>query len=137
MVVKDDPVCSIKLDLTHAMLVVYCKQHMESEKLQQNILAMLDLIYTYKVKYLLGNLRALHYLSVKDANWLWDCIVPAVKASSVVKWARVEDPSSMLELNSLQIKARLEAENTPKSVLQFEAFVDEESALHWLLEEEE
>ena len=133
IVVREDATCSIKVDLTLSMLTIYCKQHLESEEVRQNLVQVLDIIDSYQLRYLLGNVRALHYLNISDANWLWDCIIPRLKASTVVKWARVEDPHSMMDLNSLEVKRRLADEGTQAGDLQFESFFDEESAIHWCL----
>ncbi|WP_266204782.1 hypothetical protein [Pontibacter kalidii] len=137
IVVKETDVCTIKVDLSLSLLTVYCKQHMEGHEVRQNMTDMLVIVDTYKLRYLLGNVRALHYLKLEDANWLWNTLLPTLRASTVLKWARVEDPFSMVELNSLQVKKRLETEGVAKSELQFESFVDEESALHWLLYSDE
>lgn len=133
IVLKESETCIIKVNLPLSVLTVYCKRHMESKQIQQTLLDMLEIVETYDIRYLMGDVRALYYLKVEDANWIWDNILPIVKTSSVIKWARVENPSSMVELNSLQIKQKLQEEGTLKSELQFETFVDEESALHWLL----
>ena len=133
IVVREDDTCYIKVDLTRSMLTIYCKEHLESEEVRQNLMQVLEIIHTYQLKYLLGNVRALHHLNIGDANWLWDHIMPRLKASTVVKWARVEDPFTMMDLNSLEVKRKLETENTLTSELQFETFFDEESAIHWLL----
>jgi hypothetical protein len=133
IVVMESDLCTIKVNQSLSLLVVYCKRHIESSQMRQNFMDMLDIAAAYKIKYLMGNVRALHYLKMDDANWLWDSILPTLRASTILRWARVEDPVSMVELNSLQIKKRLEAEGVNESELQFESFVDEESALHWLL----
>lgn len=133
IVVKEDELCTMKINLSISLITFYCKQHLNSEQVRQNLLEMLQQVRKYEIKYLMGQVRALHYLSIEDANWLWNKVMPELKASTIIKWARIEEPNSMLELNSISIKSRLEVEGTQVSELQFEAFLDEESALHWLL----
>lgn len=135
IVVKETELCTISVDMTLSIIKAYCKQHMEGEEMRQNLLALLDLIHVFKPKFILGNVRALHYLDLQDSNWFWQKIVMSLRGSSVVKWARIEDPHSMVELSTMQIRLRLEEEGIAKSELQFDAFPDEESALHWLLQE--
>jgi hypothetical protein len=133
IVIKDNEHCKMKICLEQSILNVVCKSHHESEELRKNLLELMEIIKAYRIKYLLGDVRSLHYLKVEDSNWLLSNIIPAMKACSLQKWARVENPCSMMELNSLQLKHKLEFEDACRNELQFESFVDEESALHWLL----
>ncbi|MDX5437705.1 MAG: hypothetical protein LPK03_10950 [Pontibacter sp.] len=135
IVVKEDELCTMKINLSISLITFYCKQHLNSEQVRQNLLEMLQQVRKYEIKYLMGQVRALHYLSIEDANWLWNKVMPEMRASTIIKWARIEEPSSMLELNSIFIKNRLKEEGTQESELQFDSFLDEESALHWLLHE--
>ncbi|OKL38423.1 hypothetical protein [Pontibacter flavimaris] len=132
--VKENSDYTIKVYLSLSLLTLHCKRHMGSEEVRQTCMALLEIVDAYKVKYLMSNARALHYLSMEDANWVWNHTLTALRASTILKWARVEGPASMVELNSLQVRRRLEAEGVKASELQFESFVEEESALHWLLD---
>ncbi|MCX2741125.1 hypothetical protein [Pontibacter anaerobius] len=127
LVLREDELCTIKVDLSISVLFVNCKQHMEQQDLRERFLEMLVIVDTYQVKYLLSNVRAMHYMKVEVTNWLSGTIIPCIKSSPLLKWARIEQPSSMMELNSIQLKK--ECGND----FQFESFLEEESALHWLL----
>ncbi|WP_299759277.1 hypothetical protein [uncultured Pontibacter sp.] len=137
VVLKDNERCTIKVCQTLSILHIVCKKHFENKELRQNLLEVMELIKAHKIRYFLGDVRSLHYMKMEDANWLSTTILPVMKICSLQKWARVENPNSMIELNSLQLKHKLEFEETCKHELQFESFVDEESALHWLLFSEE
>lgn len=135
--IRENETCTIKVCQTLFMLHVVCKKHLDSSDLRRNLLEIVELIKAYEIKYLLGDVRSLHYMKMEDANWLIATILPAMKVCTLQKWARVESSNSMIELNSLQLKNKLEFEEACKQELQFESFVDEESALHWLLFSEE
>ena len=127
LILKEDELCTIKVDLSASVLFVTCKQHMEQQELRERFMAMLQIVNTYQVKYLLSNVRVMHYMKLEDTNWLSGTVIPGMKASPLIKWARIEQPSSMMEINSLQLKEAFGNE------FQFESFLEEESALHWLL----
>ncbi|TPE43091.1 hypothetical protein [Pontibacter mangrovi] len=131
ILVKDDELCTMKINVTRSLFSFYCKKHLESEQIRQNFMLMLNLVHTYKIKYVMGQARALHHLNAQDNHWLCTNIIPKVEASTVLKWARIEHPNSMLEFNSNQIKQKLN--KTGK--VQFQSFMDEESALLWLFDE--
>ncbi|AKD03898.1 hypothetical protein POKO110462_03050 [Pontibacter korlensis] len=137
VVLQDNERYKIEVDITNSILYVKCRKHLEADALHAKYLSILDIINTYKLKYLLTDVRSIHHLNLKDASWLISNVIPAMKDSTLLKYARLEDAGSMLHLNSMHLKCKLDTETPEARVLQFETFVDEESALHWLLNEEE
>lgn len=133
---EEDELYIAQVDLEHLLLHVRFKQHLEGIELRKRLLQIKDIVNTYKLKYLLKDVREVYFIKLEDSNWIAENIIPSLKTSSLLRYARIEKEGSLMQLNSIQLQKKIRTEFTECSPLQFEPFVETESALHWLLSQE-
>ncbi|RIJ34401.1 hypothetical protein D1627_15905 [Pontibacter oryzae] len=133
IIAEEDQLYTVQVDLEQSLLQVRFKQHLEGSALRERLLTIKNLINTYKLRHLLKDVREIYFIKLEDANWLAENFIPDLKKSKLLRYARIEKEGSLLQLNSIQLQSKIRDESLMYSPLQFETFVEAESALHWLI----
>ncbi|MDX5421032.1 MAG: hypothetical protein LPK14_02175 [Hymenobacteraceae bacterium] len=128
----DDPDFRVEIR-DSSLLYVLWKHHLEGEALREKYLALLSIVQKFKPKAWLGNARAMYYTTVQDARWLFEHFLPTLIESSIVRYARLESPQSLLMLDSMKLQDRIsQLAQGAAGHLEFKFFTDEGLALGWL-----
>lgn len=133
-VVAEDQFYRVEIHESTAIIYVFWKCHLEGDILKEKFMMLLSLIRKFKPRRWLGNATATYYTTIQDARWLFEEFIPALIDSSVLRYARVETPNSLLLLDSLSLQDKLDSLPKDKAErFEFRFFTDEDQAYQWLV----
>ena len=91
-----------------------------------------DITIEREIKYWLSDARAIHCLEFADQNWLVREMAPLLKKTSLLKFARLTTPESLMLLDATQVYEKVGKIKDLGSKVELELFTDKEVALTWL-----
>ncbi|MBC5992482.1 hypothetical protein [Pontibacter cellulosilyticus] len=132
--IEEDSYYRVEYAEKQSLIYVHWKEHIQGEVLKNKYLSLLNVISALQPKKWLSNAKVFHYTTLQDARWVFDYFIPNVVKSSLIKYARIEAPRSLLLLDSESLLEKITRTTREQNeVFEFRFFIDEEFALDWLL----
>ena len=127
----------VKVETDNAARFLYAEWflHPDSKTLWRNFKMLAELAVETKSLYWLSDARAIQYIEFADQNWLLNEIVPMLKISHLLKFARLTTTESLMLLDVTRV-IDLVGKLTDLGVkTKLEQFTSKEAALAWLFAE--
>lgn len=91
-VVATNCLYNIRFSEPLSLIEITWNQTVSSEELQDALTLLLQEIQEKEPRYLLIDARLLHSFGAEDQSWIRNSFLPALSASSVIKFARITTP---------------------------------------------
>ena len=101
-----------------------------SQGLQTTLLHLLEVIEDKNPRYLLADTRKLNTLGADDQAWIKRSFLPALNASSIIKFSRIAEPDVFTHAIIESLLSYVQHEEQFGCILR--SFTDREAALDWL-----
>lgn len=124
----------VKVEVDEAARFIYVEWllHPDSHNFRRIFQKLADITLQTRSAYWLSDARAIRYIEFADQNWLLSDIVPRLKESQLVKFARLSTPESLALLDVVRIYDMVVKLVGIDLKDKMEVFTDKEAALHWL-----
>jgi hypothetical protein len=130
--VYEDNILTIEIDTGKSFIYLCWLQHPDSENLRQSFALAAEFAIIRNCQYWLSDARAVHYLEFADQNWMLQFMVPLLRTSHLVKYARINSEESLSLLDMDRIVENIESSASKDNKGKVAVFVDRQSALDWL-----
>ena len=124
----------VKAEVDEAASFIYVEwfRHPDSQNFRRIFQKLTDITLETRSAYWLSDARAIRYIEFADQNWLLSEIVPKLKESQLVKFARLSTPESLALLDVVRIYDMVVKLVDVDLKDKMEVFTDKEAALEWL-----
>lgn len=133
--IYQDDYVKVELDETARFLYAQWLRHPDSQTLRRIFQMLANLAVESKTRYWLSDARAIQYVEFADQNWLLHDIVPMLKKSELLKFARLTTTESLVLMDVVRVYALVSQMTDLGVQTKLEMFTDEEEAMAWLFAE--
>lgn len=132
----EDEVLHLGLNPALSLLQLTWKQHPASETYRRGYHQAILLALEHKAKYWLTDARQLPYLHQADQHWMYAKMRPLLKAGKLRRMALVLQPEALIMADQKPLLETTELPFQAKKLFSLDFFLDVDSALSWLQEED-
>jgi hypothetical protein len=125
--VYENEFISIEIDNNLDFIQVVWLQHPDSDTFRQCYAQATELALIRNCRFWLSDARAVHYLEFADQNWFLHFMVPLLRSSRLLKYARINSEESLSMLDTDRILQQLDLTKGRVGI-----FLERAAALDWL-----
>ncbi len=130
----EDEVLKIIVEPNKSLLRLTWMQHPTSEEYRYGYRQAILIALEYKIKFWLTDSRKVQYLYMADQYWMYAKMRPLLKGGKLLKFALVLQPETLMMTDRQPIMENSEQIAKPTKLFNLEFFLDLNSALAYLLE---
>jgi hypothetical protein len=118
---------SVEIDNNLDFIQIVWLQHPDSDTFRHCYAQATELALIRNCRFWLSDARAVHYLEFADQNWFLHYMVPLLRGSKLLKYARINSEESLSMLDTDRILQQLDLSKGRVGI-----FLDRAAALDWL-----